>query len=331
MKQFWKGKKVLITGGAGLIGSALAIDLVHEGAQITIIDDLSRGKKEHLEPIVGKFELICYDLRDQNNCLKTIKDFDIVVHMASRVGGISVYTDSPYSIMNDNIMMDTNVLNAVIKNKITKFFYASSAHVYPIGLQNSHVGVMIREKDAFPADPLLTYGWAKLISEIQIENAAFEHENFRAAIARYIGIYGANQDIGLQTGSVIPVFAHRAIKYPEIDFTIWGDGEETRSYCYIDDAVACTKLMIERLERYQVVGPYNVGSDKSIKIKDIAKKMVEISQKDIILEFNKNKKAKIVSQECDCSKVYTELGWKATTSFDEGLKIVYNDVERRLK
>ena len=329
--SFWKDTKVLITGGAGLIGSALAINLVDEGVQITIIDDLSRGKKEHLEPITGNFELICCDLRDQKECLSHIKGFDIVIHMASRVGGISVYTDNPYTIMNDNIMMDTNVLNAVIKNKITKFFYASSAHVYPIGLQNSHVGVTIREKDAFPADPLLTYGWAKLISEVQIENAAFEHENFRAAIARYIGIYGANQDIGLDTGSVIPVFAHRAFRYPEIDFTIWGDGEETRSYCYIDDAVACTKLMIERLERYQVVGPYNVGSDESIKIKDIAQKMVTLSGKDIQLEFDPSKKAKIISQQCDCSEAHKELGWKATTSFDEGLKIMYNDVQRRLK
>jgi len=329
--SFWKDTKVLITGGAGLIGSALAIDLVSEGARITIIDDLSRGKKEHLKPIAGQFELICCDLRDHHRCLNTIKDFDIVIHMASRVGGISVYTDNPYTVMKDNIMMDTNVLNAVIKNKITKFFYASSAHVYPIGLQNSYVGIMIREKDAFPADPLLTYGWAKLISEVQIENAAFEHENFRAAIARYIGIYGANQDIGLDTGSVIPVFAHRALRYPEIDFTIWGDGEETRSYCYIDDAVACTKLMIERLDRYQVVGPYNVGSDESTKIKDIAQKMVTLSGKDIQLEFDPSKKAKIISQQCDCSEVYKELGWKATTSFDDGLKIVYNDVQRRLK
>ena len=329
--SFWKDTKVLITGGAGLIGSALAIDLVSEGARITIIDDLSRGKKEHLDSIIEQCELIWCDLRGQKECLSHIKDFDIVIHMASRVGGISVYTDNPYTVMKDNIMMDTNVLNAVIKNKITKFFYASSAHVYPIGLQNSRVGVTIREKDAFPADPLLTYGWAKLISEVQIENAAFEHENFRAAIARYIGIYGANQDIGLDTGSVIPVFAHRALRYPEIDFTIWGDGEETRSYCYIADAVACTKLMIERLDRYQVVGPYNVGSNGSIKIKDIAQKMINISGKDIPVGFDKKKKAKIISQQCDCSEVHKELGWKATTSFDDGLKIVYNDVQRRIK
>jgi nucleoside-diphosphate-sugar epimerase len=89
--------------------------------------------------------------------------------------------------------------------------------------------------------------------------------------------------------------------------------------------------MIERLERYQVVGPYNVGSDESIKIKDIAQKMVTLSGKDIQLEFDPSKKAKIISQQCDCSEAHKELGWKATTSFDEGLKIMYNDVQRRLK
>tara|TARA_Y100000310_G_scaffold110457_1_gene108852 strand:+ start:3725 stop:4735 length:1011 start_codon:yes stop_codon:yes gene_type:complete len=331
LKQYWKDKRILITGGAGLIGSSLARDLLKSNAQITIIDDLSRGRAEFLGDAIEHVTLKVFDLRDYQKCLDAIKDFDVVVHMASKVGGIKVYIDHPFSIMNDNISIDSNVLRAALHNGIKKFFYASSAHVYPISMQNTLEGKKIFETDASPADPLLSYGWAKLIMEKQLECAAREFKDFSVAIARYIGIYGSNQDYGLQTGSVIPVFSHRAIKYPSVDFTIWGDGKETRSYCYIDDAVQCTKMMIEKMKDVQIVGPYNVGSNDIVKIKEIAQKIVAISGKDVKIEFDTSKKAKILSQWCDCSCVFEEIGWQATTSFDDGLEIVYNDIERRIK
>ena len=331
MKQFWKNKKILITGGAGLIGSSLARNLLKAEAQITIIDDLSRGQTEFLGDALGHITLKVFDLCDYQKCLDTIKDFDIVVHMASKVGGIKVYIDQPFSIMNDNILIDSNVLRAALHNGIKKFFYASSAHVYPISMQNTVDGQKIFGTDAYPANPLLSYGWAKLIMEKQLEHAAREFEGFSVGVARYIGIYGPNQDYGLQTGSVIPVFSHRAIRYPEVPFTIWGNGEETRSYCFIDDAVECTKMMIEKMAEQQVVGPYNVGTEDKIKIKEIAQKIVAISEKNVTLEYQTNKKAKILSQDCGCIKIYNELGWKATTLFDDGLRIVYNDVQRRIK
>ena len=329
--NFWKNKKILITGGAGLIGSSLARDLLKSNAQITIIDDLSRGRTEFLGDAIGDITLKVFDLCDYQKCLEVIKDFDVVVHMASKVGGIKVYVDHPFSIMSDNILIDSNVLRATLHNGIKKFFYASSAHIYPISMQNTLEGKKIFETDAYPADPLLSYGWAKLIMEKQLECAAREFKDFSVAMARYIGIYGPNQDCGLQTGSVIPVFSHRAIRYPEIPFVVWGNGEETRSYCFIDDAVRCTKLMIERMEEKKMVGPYNVGSEDKIKIQEIAEKIVAISEKNVILEYQTNKKAKILSQDCSCAEVYNELGWTATTSFDDGLRIVYEDVRRRIK
>ena len=329
---YWQNKKVLITGGAGLIGSALARDLVNNNSQVTIIDDLSRGNVEFLGDMAQDIEVKVFDLRNYDRCIEEIKEFDVVIHMASRVGGIKVYTDKAFSIINDNLMIDTNVIRATIKNNIKRFFYASSAHIYPFELQNKKNNTpLIKEKDAYPANPLLSYGWAKLIAEKQLECAVSEIEGFSIAIVRYIGIYGPNQDFGLDTGSVIPVFSHRAIKYPNIDFTVWGNGEETRSYCYIDDAVACTKLMIREMDERTTVGPYNVGSSEIVKIKDIAQKIIDLSQKDISLKFATTKKAKILSQWCDCNHVFEELGWKSTTSFEKGLEIVYNDVKGRLE
>jgi len=329
--SFWHSKEVLITGAAGFIGSNLAEDLLGEGARLTLVDNLERGKVEYIEHILGEVEFIVEDLRNEEFCNKICEGKDIVIHLASKVGGIGYYTSKPYQVINANTQIDSNVLNAVIANGINYYCYASSAHVYPIELQGTADSPLILEAEAYPANPELSYGWAKLVAEKQIEYACVENPNLNVAIARYIGIYGKNQDYGLDTGSVIPVFCNRAITYPDINFNVWGTGQETRSYCYIQDAIDGTKLMIENLLNKQIVGPYNVGQQSRITIEDIAHLVINTSGKDIPIEFDKTKETLIWGQWCDCSKIKQEIGWEATTPLAEGLLSVYSDVERRLK
>ena len=176
----------------------------------------------------------------------------------------------------------------------------------------------------------MSYGWAKLITEKQIQAAVYENPSFKAAIARYIGIYGKNQDFGLDTGSVIPVFCNRAIRHPAIEFDVWGNGQETRSYCFISDAIEGTKRMIEAMDSKNIVGPYNIGKQERVTIEEIAKKVIAISEKNIIINFDTSKETLIWGQWCDCSKIKNELGWEATTTFEEGLKTVYEDVKTRI-
>ena len=329
---FWKNKRILITGGAGFIGSNLAKDLVEEGATIIIADNFERGKMEFIEEIYDSIVLHMGDLKNQVFCNKVFSpDIDIVIHLASKVGGIGYYTSKPYEVINEMLQIDSNVLEAVLANNIQRYFYASSAHVYPIELQGTPDSVAIAEEQAYPANPELSYGWAKLIAEKQIEYACKENPKLHTAMARYIGIFGPNQDYALETGSVIPVFTHRSIKHPVIPFSVWGTGQETRSYCYIDDAIECTKRMIEKMEEKQIVGPYNVGKQERIKIEDIAKKVIGISGKDIIIAFDETKETLIWGQWCDCSLAKQELdGWEAKVPFAEGLKKIRQDLLRRL-
>ena len=329
--SFWQDKSVLVTGGAGFIGSNLCKDLDYDGAHVTIIDNFERGRREYILDIIDSIELIEGDLKNLDFCIETIKNFDIVIHMASKVGGIGLYTSKPYTVMSENMLMDSNVLKAIIQNNINRYFYASSAHVYPKELQGTPDSPAIVEQQAYPAESELAYGWAKLISEKEIEYARVENPNLRVAIARYIGIYGENQDYNLDTGSCIPVFTNRAINYPEIPFRIWGTGKETRSYCFIDDAIDCTKLMIEKMEEQEIVGPYNVGKQERISIGDLAKAVVEVSKKDISIEYDLTKDTLIWGQWCDCSKAKEEIGFEAKTSLQEGLKRVYNDIRGRMK
>lgn len=323
-------KNVLITGGAGFIGSHLVNRLSNKGFQITVLDNFERGSIEFLQNCISNITVVSCDLRNYNSMVQHFKNKDVVIHLASKVGGIGTYLSKPYEVMESNIKMDSNVLNAVIENKITKYFYASSAHIYPKELQTKKDSPKIKESDAYPANAELTYGWAKLIGEKSIESALIENNWLNAAIARFIGIYGPNQDFKLETGSVIPVFSHRAIKYPEVPFSVWGTGEETRSYCFIEDALDCIELMIDKMNEVQLVGPLNVGKEERNSISEIANTIVEISNKDINVEYDTSKNTVIWGQWCDCQLAKEVLGWEAKTPLKDGLLAVYNDIKNRL-
>jgi len=297
----------------GFIGSSLALDLVREGSNVTTVDNMERkifgmdGKTKILSHKVSRF--LEGDLRSYEVCNAVCQNIDIVIHLASKVGGIGFYTSHASEVINDNICIDNNMLRAAIENNVSKYFYASSAHVYPFSLQGHPDSPPIKEEKTSAAD---------------------QYEGFNVAMARYIGIYGPDQDIDLEKGSVIPVFSHRAIKYPDIDFGVWGTGEETRSYCYIKDAINATKTMIEAMEHTRVVGPYNVGKQEKVSVRHIAETIVNISGKDIDIKYDHSKETKIWGQWCDCTKIEKDLGWKAEITFREGLEKVYKNVEWRL-
>jgi len=325
-----KINNILITGGAGFIGSHFVKRMVNKGYNVTVIDNLERGKLEFIQDILDKITFVQADLRDFQAVESCFKNQDCVVHLASKVGGIGTYLSKPYEVMNSNITMDSNVLKGIIENKIEKYFYASSAHIYPKELQTIPNSPLIEETQAYPSNPELTYGWAKLIGEISLESAVKEYPFLKAAIARFIGIYGPNQDFGLDTGSVIPVFSHRAIKYPKIPFNVWGTGKETRSYCFIEDTLDCMELMINKMNDLELVGPLNVGKEERISIKAISDIVVKTSNKNINVEFDTSKDTVIWGQWCSCQEAKNILGWEAKTTLEEGIKVVYDDIKNRL-
>jgi nucleoside-diphosphate-sugar epimerase len=323
--------KILITGGAGFIGSHLVNRMQKNNVEITVLDNLERGDLNFISNNLNKIKFINCDLTKFDEVSTYFNQMDIVIHLASKVGGIGTYLSKPYDVMKTNIAIDSNVLESVIKYRVKKYFYASSAHIYPKEYQTVINPQKIKEENAYPANPELTYGWAKLIGEISVTSASAQHDWLNVAIARFIGIYGPNQDFNLATGSVIPVFSHRANKYPEIKFDVWGTGKETRSYCYISDALDCVEKMVNELDSRKIVGPYNVGKDESVSISEIANIIVDISKKNINIEYDITKNTVIWGQCCDCSLAKKELNWEAKTTLEEGLKIVYEDIKQRIK
>ncbi len=327
---------MLVTGGAGFIGSNLVARLLTEGVPyVRVADNLERGRREYLaesmrDPRVD-FQQI--DLRNRAAAIAACDGVDTVFHLASKVGGIGYYLQKPGEVFSDNTQIDHNMWAGAMTHKVPYYMYASSAHVYPIELQMAPDAPPIHEHQAYPANPELSYGWAKLIGEKLILYAVQQGCATRVAVPRLIGAFGPNQDLDLATGSAIPVFCRRAIEWPNgAPFSVMGTGKETRSFHYISDTLDALLRAVEKLQASPLVGPFNLGAEGRVTIEEIARNIIEISGKDIPISWDTSKPTAIWGQALDCSLAAKLLdGWRAKVMLREGLERSYRHIEQRLQ
>ena len=329
--SYWEGRRVLVTGGAGFIGANLAQRLVRLGARVRAVDNLFRDRLGGGAQPNG-IEFSEGDLLDPRRCRDASDGIEVVFHMASRVGPSSYYLQRPMEVLSRNMAIDTQVVQAAVEAGVRRYFYPSSVFVYPAERQTSPDAAPLREEEAAPANPPLSYGWAKVIGEKIVEYAVAETPGFRAAVGRLIGNYGPGQDIDLERGSIIPVLLRRAYVYPEGGpFFIKGTGRETRSFCYIDDAVDAMVRSVEALEERPLVGPINIGNEGRITILDLAREAVTVSGKDIEVRMEPGETA-VWGQSVDCHQARLLLdGWRPKVSLGEGLRRTYEYVVARLR
>jgi nucleoside-diphosphate-sugar epimerase len=256
-----------------------------------------------------------------------------VFHLAAKVGGFEYYVNHADEVYRDNLLMDRLMLKAVETNRVSCYFYASSAHIYPSEKQESSNTSPLREGDTQGGPPPISYGSAKRLGEQAVEFSVATNESLRAACLRLIGAYGRHQDIDLGRGSVIPVLIRRAIEYPKRKpFLLKTSGEESRSFCYVSDVIEAMLRSVEKLTDRRFIGPLNVGSEDSIRIIDLAQQIIRLSGKQIDPVQLSRQKSRIQSQRADCSKARVELdGWSPKISLIEGLRLTFVDVEKRLK
>lgn len=329
----WQGKKVLVTGGAGFIGSHLTSKLVSLGAKVRVVDNLARGRMEFLKPVADKIEFIKADLTGAEASSKACEGIQYVFHLASKVGGIGYYMKKPAEVYDNNVAMDTQVVLAARKAGCERFLFSSSAHVYPKHLQSTYDSAALKESDAYPANPAISYGWAKLVTERMIQYQQEEGSDMRTAVVRIVGAFGENQDCGLETGSVIPVFCRRAIEFPKrTPFTMLGQGRETRSYCYVGDVVDGMIQCVQRLSDVREIKPINLGNEGRVSILEIAKLVIEISGKKIEISHLPAMESGIKGQAVDMNQAKVEIpNWTPKVKLHEGIERAYRDIEQRLK
>jgi nucleoside-diphosphate-sugar epimerase len=312
-------ERISVTGGGGFIGSHIARHLYSQGNFVRVVD------LKFDDYIKEKYysERLQLDLRVWENCLTATKDVDKVYNLAANMGGIGFITSVGAEVMHDNVLINTYMLEASRKNKVKRFLFTSSACVYPTYLQTDPKVKGLKEEDAYPADPDNFYGWEKLYTEKMCE-AYHRDYGMNIRIVRYHNIYGPE---GTYKGGREKSPAALCRKVAEATnpgtITIWGDGKQTRSYCYIDDAVRGTVMLMES----DWDKPINIGSERLVTIDELADIIIEISGKKITKLYDLSAPQGVRGRNADISLARKALGWEPQISLEEGLRRTYRWIE----
>jgi GDP-D-mannose 3',5'-epimerase len=314
--------RILVTGGGGFIGSHLARYLHKQGHFVRIAD------VKFCNYIKEKYydEKLKSDLRIWENCLNATKKVDKVYNLAANMGGIGFITEVAADVMRDNVLINTHMLEAARQNGVQRFLFTSSACVYPTYKQTDPDVKGLREVDAYPADPDNFYGWEKLYTEKMCE--AYQRDyKMDIRVLRYHNIYGPE---GTYKGGREKSPAALCRKVAEAsnpgEITIWGDGKQTRSYCYVDDAVEGTiKLMESNFNK-----PINIGSDRLVTINRLADIIIGTSGKHITKRYDLTAAQGVRGRNADLTLVKKALSWEPKVSLEEGLYKTYKWIETQL-
>lgn len=331
-------KKILITGGAGMIGSNLVKRLVKEGSEIYVIDNLWRGKLEYLnDEVTGQsvIDLTTHffniDLSIQDNVDELISSgkFEYIVHLADIVAGIDYVFDNQGDLFRQNNLINTNIFNAVRKagkDKIKGLIYVGTACSFPLTRQNSLDVIPLRDEELFPALPESAYGWSKLMGQLEI--GFLEQETgIPCCTLMFHNVYGSPCDYGKRS-QVIPALIRKAINYPDEPFNVWGSGEQGRAFIHVDDVVNALCLALDKGWGH---GWMQIGPSVCTSIREIAETVVKISGKDVNIFYDTTKPEGDKARSADYSKAKEILGWEPVVNLEEGLKSQYNWIKSQIE
>jgi len=323
---------ILVTGGAGMIGSNLVKRLVSEGHSVKVADNLWRGKLENLfdgdRPAVDlDTEFYRVDLRRSANCLAVSRDVDVVYHLADIVAGINYVFSNEFPLFRANILMNSHMLNAAVENGVKKYVYVGTACSYPKEKQASLHPPPFREEDAYPADPESSYGWSKLMGEYEC-GLAQRAGDIEIGLLRLHNVYGPPCELSPEKSQVIPALCRKAIRHPAEDFVVWGSGRQRRAFVYVDDV---TDALCRVLTRGMNQGVIQIGPGESESIGNIARRIVELSGKPLEIAFDTTKPEGDVDRTADWSKASRILGWSPRVNIADGLERTYEWCRRHLE
>lgn len=327
--SYYENKNVVVTGGAGFMGSHLSRKLVELGANVTVLDNLEKGTLDNIDDIWPRIRFTKCDLTNRRTCEDLVRG-DLVFHLAFKVGGI-VYTGNHNffsEIWHDGSLMNINVIEACRKNRVEKLLFMSSACVYGGNIQDTPDAPPIKESMVWEGYPMDAYGWAKLMGELQFRWYYTNH-GLRGSVIRPFNIYGEQEYVDLRLGHALPVLCRKAIEYPKYPFEVHGDGFQTRSFLYVSDMVNALLRAMERIETPYL--PLNIGTTERVSIRELVTNIIRISGKSIEPTYLPNYKVTGVRGRVpDISEAKKLLDWSPTVSLDEGLLKTYRWVESYL-
>ena len=326
---------MLVTGGAGFIGSHVVDQLIELGAHVTIVDNLDKDSVQNILEVWSKHNLdvtekngehvragdhtfLKCDLEDRGQARHVMRGHEIVIHLAATVGGRG-YIDTHPADCCHNLALDHNVFDAALRAEVDRVHYASTACVYPVSLQAEYdSGYLLSEEDAFRngwANCDREYGWAKFIGEQELL-AYHKQYDINGSICRYVTAYGPREN---DTHAIIALI-RKAVERQD-PYIVWGTGEQDRDFTYVSDIVEGTLLATEKITDGTAV---NLGTSKRYKMKDVAKMVLEVSgHKPNHISFDTSKPEGVRTRALDITRAKRLLGWEPRVDLKEGLRLTY--------
>ena len=298
--KFWSDKRVVVTGGDGFLGRHLVAKIKAKGPKSIFVPKISQ-----------------YDLRKYEDCLKVARKGDVIIHLAANVGGIGYNREFPATLFDDNILMGTFMMMAAREAKVKKYIALGTICAYP-----KFTPVPFKEKDlwnGYPEETNAPYGLAKKMQLVQAL-AYRQQYGFKAIFLLPVNLYGPGDNFNPRSSHVIPALIRKFVEAKrnnDKEVVVWGTGEASREFLYVDDAA---EALVLATERYDKPGPVNLGAGFEIKIVELAKLIKKLSGFEGRIVWDKTKPDGQPRRMLDVSRAEKEFGFKAKTSFEKGLK-----------
>lgn len=318
-------ERALVTGGGGFIGGHLVRALLDRGAEVRAAD-----VKPHREwhQIHGDAANVQADLSEPAACRRAVEGLDRVYNLAADMGGMGFIEGNKAACML-SVLINTNLLLAARNEGVERFFFASSACVYAADKQSTPGVRALRESDAYPAMPEDGYGWEKLFSERMCRHFT-EDFGLETRVARYHNVYGPS---GTWMGGreKAPAALCRKVAVAELsgnrEIEVWGDGNQTRSFTFVDDGVLGTLMLTDS----DVAEPTNIGSSELVSINELIAIICEISGVDVITRHLPDAPQGVRGRNSDNTFIRRRLGWEPSTTLRDGLAATYEWVRRQVQ
>ncbi len=307
----------LICGAGGFIGGHLVKNLLQEGNNVVAVDN---KPFEYWFQYFDESKNYSLDIKEYENCIKVSEGIDYIYNMACNMGGMGFIENNKAECML-SVLINTNMLRASVKNSVKKYFFSSSACVYNSSKQNNSFVEGLKESDAYPADPEDGYGWEKLFSERMCRHFT---EDFKldTRVARYHNVYGP---LGTYDGGREKAPAAICRKIIEAKnsgknfIEVWGDGEQTRSFMFIDDCIIGTKKLFS--SNYSEV--FNIGSEEQVSINQMIDIIEEIAGIKVKRKYQLDKPLGVRGRSSDNTFIRKKINWDTDISLKKGLEKTY--------